>query len=189
MIKRLLVGLVIGLVMGSLLAALLVKGLGMLTMSAVFAYLFAAVTGVVVGLVAGKPIWAKGGQIEAGLKAGFGALLGAAAMFAIRRWLNFPLDLAALGAGAGHVGELPAAALPMIAAVLGAFYEADNTPAPEEGDAKGAKKGSGGGAGARASSAKSAAASSGKKARVATPPDDDDLDADAAAPSKRGARR
>jgi hypothetical protein len=188
MIKRLLVGLVIGLVMGSLLAALLVKGLGMLTMSAVLAYLFAAVTGVVVGLVAGKPIWAKGGQIEAGLKAGFGALLGAAAMFAIRRWLNFPLDLAALGAGAGHVGELPAAALPMIAAVLGAFYEADNTPAPE-GDGKSEKKGSGGGAAARATSAKSAAASSGKKARVAAPPDDDDLDADAAAPSKRGARR
>jgi hypothetical protein len=144
MLKRLLVGLFLGLVIGGALAAVLIKGLSLPlfasgTGGAALAYLFAAVTGVVVGLVAGKPIWASGGQIEAGLKAFFGALLGAGAMFALRRFVTTPIDLSAISAGAGAIGELPALTLPIIAAVLGGFYELDNTPEPEKKDDKDAK--------------------------------------------------
>ena len=135
MIKRLLYGLVFGHVVGGLLAAALVKGLGMLafvgTGGAVLAFVFAAVTGILVGLVAGKPIWASGGQIEAGLKAFFGALLATGLMFAIRRWLHVDLNLGGLGLGpaeATELGNLPVVTLPAIAMLLGAFYEADNTP-------------------------------------------------------------
>lgn len=143
MVKRLLFGLLLGLIVGGAIAAAVIKGLGMLTFGletggAILAYVFAAVTGVLVGLVAGKPIWASGGQIEAGLKAVVGALLGAGAMFAMRRWLTLdvPFDLHALG-GVGPVankalGLLPITTLPLIAAVLGAFYEADNTPEPTD---------------------------------------------------------
>jgi hypothetical protein len=128
MLKRLVIGLLLGLVVGSLVAAALVAGLHVVTLTAIMAYLFAAITGVVVGLVAGKPIWAKGGQIEAGLKAFFGALLGAGGMFAIRQWLKIDLDLGMIQPGmSGPIGDLPAAALPLIAAVLGGFYELDNT--------------------------------------------------------------
>ena len=135
MIKRLLYGLVFGLVVGGLLAAALVKGLGMVafagTGGAVLAFVFAAVTGMLVGLVAGKPIWASGGQIEAGLKAFFGALLATGLMFAIRRWLHVDLNLGGVGLGpaeATELGNLPVVTLPAIAMLLGAFYEADNTP-------------------------------------------------------------
>ncbi len=135
MLKRLLFGLVFGLFVGGLLAAAVVKGVGMATFAsgaggAVMAYIFAAVTGVLVGLVAGKPIWASGGQIEAGLKAGVGAAIAAGAMFAMRRWLSIDLDLHSMGAS--QAGLLPVVTLPLIAGVLGAFYEADNTPAPDE---------------------------------------------------------
>lgn len=130
MIKRLVVGLVLGIVIGGALAAALVKGLGVTTFVAggwALAYLAAAATGVVTGLVAGKPIWSADGKIEAGLKAFFGGLLAAGAMFALRSWVKVDVDLGALGAGAGPVGELPAVALPGIAALLAAFFELDNT--------------------------------------------------------------
>ncbi len=154
MIKRLLYGLVFGLFVGAIVAAAIIKGLGMLsfagTSGAVLAYVFAAVTGVLVGLVAGKPIWASGGQIEAGLKAFFGALLASGAMFVLRRWVHIDLDLHGMGAGPDlptAVGYLPAVSLPLISAVLGAFYEADNTPEPagEKGkDARDEKAAAGG---------------------------------------------
>jgi hypothetical protein len=135
MLKRLILGLLIGLIMGSLVAALLVKGMGLPEFGGSFlACFFAAVTGVVVGLVAGKPIWAQGGKIEAGLKAVAGAVVGAGAMFAIRQWLHTQVDLSQFAAGQSELGNLPAVSLPLIAAVLGAFYEVDNTP---EGDAGG----------------------------------------------------
>lgn len=143
MVKRLLLGLILGLVVGALIAAGLVAGLHITAFTAVMAYLFAALTGVVVGLVAGKPIWAPGGQIEAGLKAFFGAVLGAGGMFAIRQWLNVHVDLSMIQAGmSGALGELPAAALPLIAAVIGGFYELDNTGDPEaKGNGGNAKSG------------------------------------------------
>lgn len=138
MLKRLLLGLVLGTLVGGALAAALVKGLGLITFAGalgpVAAYGAAALVGVLTGLVAGKAIWSTGGKIEAGLKAFFGALLAAGAMFALRRWAGgVAVDLSALGAGHGALGDLPAASLPMVAAALGAFFEVDNTPeAPEE---------------------------------------------------------
>jgi len=142
MLKRLILGLILGLVIGALIAAGLVAGLHITTFVAVTAYLFAAMTGVIVGLVAGKPIWAKGGQIEAGLKAFFGAVLGAGGMFAIRQWLKIDVDLSMVQHGmTGQLGDLPAAALPLIAAVIGGFYELDNT-GDGEGQEKSSNKGS-----------------------------------------------
>jgi hypothetical protein len=156
MLKRLIVGLILGTVIGAVVAAVLVQGLGMaLFTNAVFAYLAAAATGVITGLVAGKPIWAADGKIEAGLKAFFGILLGLGGMFVLRTWVNVNLDLSMLKAGEGALGALPAASLPIIAAVLAGFYEIDNSPSTDD------KKD--GDAGAGESSKKGA----GKKVRVA----------------------
>lgn len=152
MLKRLIIGLILGTVIGAVFAALLVQGLGMeVFSSAVFAYLAAAATGVITGLVAGKPIWAADGKIEAGLKAFFGILLGLGGMFALRTWGNVNVDLSSLHAGAGYLGYLPATSLPIIAGVLAAFYEIDNSPSAESdkkdddasGGASNAKKGAG----------------------------------------------
>lgn len=141
MLRRLLLGLVIGLVIGSLVAAALVAGLGWTEFpNAVMAYALAAITGALTGLVAGKPIWAPGGQIEAALKAVFGGVLAAAGMFAVRRWLTMDVDLNLLHAGAGKLSELPGAALPLVAAVLGGFYELDNTDPPAAKDDRGGKR-------------------------------------------------
>ncbi|MEB2313907.1 MAG: hypothetical protein OZ921_14775 [Sorangiineae bacterium] len=128
MVKRLVVGLVKGLVTGAVVAALLVFAMHLTTFGgAVFAYATAAVTGVLVGFVAGRPIWQHGARIEAGLKAFAGALLGAGAMFALRRWLPVELDLASLGVGKGLLGELPAVSLPLVATALAVIFELDNT--------------------------------------------------------------
>jgi len=163
MLKRLIVGLILGTVIGAVVAAVLVQGLGMALFSnAVFAYLAAAATGVITGLVAGKPIWAADGKIEAGLKAFFGVLLGLGGMFALRTWANIHLDLSMLKAGEGGLGELPAATLPIIAAVLAGFYEIDNSPAAD-GDKKDDD--------ATASSSKKGA---GKKVRVADEDEDEE---------------
>lgn len=149
MVKRLVVGLVLGTVIGAVIAAVLVQGLHMTSFAAagaVFAYLAAAVTGVLTGLVAGKPIWSADGKIEAGLKAFFGALLALGAMFALRTWAKVELDLESLNAGHGFVGDLPAASLPIVAAVLAAFFELDNTGEPKKDDsAEGKTKGALGG--------------------------------------------
>ena len=134
MLKRLFLGLLIGAVVGALVAAgaIAVLGTAVMPMGPFFAFTLAAVTGVLTGLVAGKPIWAKGGQIEAGLKAFFGALLAAAGMYAVRTWLHFEVDLTVARAGHDLVGNLPAASLPLIGAVLGGLYEVDNTPEPKD---------------------------------------------------------
>jgi len=156
MLKRLIFGLLFGLFVGGVLAVAVIKGLGMTAFATSGAgvalpYVFAAVTGVLVGLVAGKPIWASGGQIEAGLKAIVGAAIAAGAMWAMRRWLNFEVDLHTLAAATPAVptaaGDLPVVTLPLIAAVLGGFYEADNTP--ETADAKAPKSGAKAPAGAK----------------------------------------
>jgi hypothetical protein len=149
MVRRLLLGLVLGLVVGGLVAAGLVAGLGVATFSsaggAILAYATAAVSGVLTGLVAGKPIWSSGAKVEAGLKALFGALAGAGLMFALRRWAGaLPLDLPAIGAmGQTAVGDLPAVSLPLLAGVLGGFFELDNTGGGEgagKGDASGGRR-------------------------------------------------
>lgn len=161
MLLRLLLGLVKGLVIGGLLGFALAK-IGMAAPGAVVGYLAAALAGALVGLVAGKPIWAQGGKIEAGLKAGFGALLAVGLMWLSRKFLTFgvPVNLGSLAA-ANHslqqtsptMGGLAITSLPMVTALLGAFYDADNTPDP---DAKSdAKQGAAGGA-AKAGGAKGA---------------------------------
>jgi hypothetical protein len=142
MLKRLLLGIITGLIVGGAVAAGVIGGLHWLTfaeagaLGTTLAYALAAGTGVVVGLVAGKPIWAKGGQIEAALKAFFGALLAAGGMFALRTWAKVDVDLAMLHAGSGALGDLPGATLPIIAAVLGGFYELDNTPETKDGGSR-----------------------------------------------------
>jgi len=131
MLKRLVLGLLLGTVIGALVAAGVVAGLGLVEVPVYLAYALAAATGVLTGLVAGKPIWAQGGGIEGGLKAFFGALLAAGGMFALRTWVHLDVDLTALHGGSGPIGDLPAASLPIIAAVLAGLYEMDNTPDPE----------------------------------------------------------
>jgi hypothetical protein len=149
MVRRLLIGLVVGLVIGGAVAAGLVAGLGVQTFTSdggtLIAYLAAALTGAVTGLIAGKPIWSSGGKIEAGLKSFFGALLGVGLMFALHRWASsWAIDLPAIGAvGRTPVGDLPAASLPLIAAVLGGLFELDNTDAGEKAE-KAEKKGAAG---------------------------------------------
>jgi len=65
-------------------------------------------------------------------------------MFALRRWAEgWVIDLHALGAGGpAAVGMLPAASLPLLAAVMGAFFELDNTAQPPERPDKGHGSGS-----------------------------------------------
>jgi hypothetical protein len=142
MIVRLLIGLLKGLVVGGLLGFAVAKA-GFGAPGAVVAYLGAALAGVLVGLVAGKPIWAKDAKIEAGMKAIVGALLGAGLMWTVRRWLGgipFPIDLHALTpqnvslndtSAHGTLGGLAITSFAIVAAVLGAFYDADNTPSAE----------------------------------------------------------
>jgi hypothetical protein len=133
MFRRLLVGLVIGLVVGGLLAAGFVEGLKLTVFEGatgvLLAYVAAAVAGVATGLFAGKPIWTSGAKVEGGLKAFFGALLALGGMFALRQWGGaWIVDLNGVGhLGEGAAGSLPAVSLPLIAAVLGAVFELDNT--------------------------------------------------------------
>jgi hypothetical protein len=189
MLRRLLIGLIVGLVVGGGIAAALVFGLHISVFGALLAYLFAALAGAITGMVAGKPIWAKGGQIEAGLKAIFGALLAAGGMFALRQWGGGlgDINLSFIEPSQfGHIGELPIASLPVISALLGALYGLDNTPAAaEEADAKA------GGSAKKKEAPKLAAAggaAKGKK-RVATPaPELDEEDLEASVPSKKAKR-
>ena len=136
MLRRLIFGLVLGLIVGGVLAAGLLK-LGVVAFTgdggAALAYIAACIAGALTGVIAGKPIWASDAKIEGGLKAAFGALMGAGAMFALRQWgTGFAPDLTAIGTGAVPIGESPALALPVIAAVLGALFGLDNTDAPKQ---------------------------------------------------------
>lgn len=168
MLKRLFVGLLLGLFLGSAMAAVATQVLHVSFAGggAVLAYLFAAGTGALLGLVAGKPIWSQTGKIEAGLKSFFGALISLGLMFALRRWVHFDIDLASIKAGAGAVGDLPATTLPPIAALLGAFFELDNTPETEDKDAEKS--------GGKGADKKVRIADSGKKAAVAEDLDDEE---------------
>lgn len=177
MVKRLVLGLVIGILTGGLVAAALIAGLGLVAVPAFVGFALAAATGALTGLVAGKPIWASGGQIEAGLKAFFGALLAAGGLYAIRAWLPMHVPevlvhyLTQIHPGAhadtDMLGDLPGAFLPLLGGVLGGFYELDNTP--EAKDDKGAKAKTGG------------PRVGGTKIRISEDPDEDTEDAAPAA--------
>lgn len=170
MVRRLLVGLGKGLLVGGALALLLIYGAGLSAFGAGLAYLMAAVTGVVTGLIAGKPIWADDARIEAGLKAVVGALVGAAVMFGLRKWVGVSVDLGAFGQGV--LGELPLTSLPVIATLLALFYELDNSGGDGGEKKQGAQK------------QRIAAESSGSSAL-----EEDELDADeASAPAAREKR-
>lgn len=146
---RLLLGIIKGLFIGGLLGFALAK-VGMAAPGAFIAYLAAALGGVLIGLIAGKPIWAKDAKIEAGMKAVVGALLGVGLMFVARRWLTFeiPLSLGDLSAANTSLGEttqngtfggLAITSLAAITALLGGFYDADNTPSDDESQKDAAK--------------------------------------------------
>lgn len=187
MLRRLLVGLIFGLVVGGAIGAGLFAGLGVQTFSSQggiwLAYPAAVLAGALTGLVAGKPIWAPGAKIEAGLKAFFGALLAAGIMFALRQWgAPLKLDWPAIGAhGITLVSDLPVLALPLVAAVLGGFFGLDNTG--EEGSSASAERG----AAAAQKGRSRVAAQPSEKARIAAEREvDGDAEADAA--SKRARR-
>lgn len=181
MLGRLLVGMVVGLVVGAAAAAGLSQGLQVVaftgSLGVLLAYAAAGATGAVTGLVAGKPIWAAGAKTEAGLKAVFGAVVAAGAMFALRQWAQgWVVDLAALHAGGpAPVGELPAASLPLIAAALGAFFGVDNAGDAEPAPARKRVEG--------------APASRVRAPGQARPSQDDDEDAPEASAASRRARR
>jgi hypothetical protein len=139
MLGRLLIGFVKGIILGGLVGFGLAK-LGFAAPPAIIAFVAAAVTGVLIGLIAGKPIWAKDAKIEAGMKAVVGALLACGLMYAARRFLTMQVPFAlgplggfneSLGEAAstgGTIGGLALTSLAAVAAALGGFYEADNTP-------------------------------------------------------------
>jgi len=136
-------------------------------------YLLAVGTGVLVGLVAGKPIWAEGARIEAGLKAVFGAAVGAGLLYALRSWVSVGLDLSLLKLGQGPIGTNPVLALPLVATALALLYEVDNMFGKSE-PANGAK-------GKRIAQDRPA------KARVAEPSEQQKSQADE--PLRKGAKR
>ena len=153
MLFRLIAGLIKGLLVGALVGFGLIRaGFGP-TPGPIVAYAAAATAGVLVGLVAGKPIWAKDAKVEAGMKAIVGAFLGAGLMFAARRWLQVPLPVSLGEFGGpneslletletmshGSVAGVGMTSLAAVAAVLGAFYDLDNTPAPTEGGPQGSR--------------------------------------------------
>lgn len=197
---RLVLGLLKGALIGGLVGFALAK-LGLVAPGAIFAYLGIALTGVLVGLVAGKPIWAEGARIEAGMKAFAGALLSLGLLWVVRRWLTIPMPVslgelsqpnAALAETAvnGTLGGLAISSYAIVAAALGAFFEVDNTPDGESksgGAAKSAKSEP------AAASAQNKAAAGKKRIAGSSSTGDPELDAllaeDDAPPADKKARR
>lgn len=137
MIGRTLMGLVTGLLFGGVIAAGLVFGLGWASLPFWMMAIAMVLTGALVGLVAGKPIWAEGARIEAGLKAGFGAVLAVVALWLLNRYTGLTNATALPFGHAKHVaGQVSVMAFPMIAALLTTLFEIDNTPESEEAKAK-----------------------------------------------------
>jgi hypothetical protein len=144
MLRRLILGMVVGLFVGGALAVGLVRLIATLgiggALGVVATFAAAAIAGALTGLLAGKPFWVEGAKIEAGLKAFFGALLGAGALFALQHWGGNVSAPPWLG-GTGPVGDLPEVSLPLIATGLGALFGLDNVPdAPSGPGASGPRK-------------------------------------------------
>ncbi|MCA9630890.1 MAG: hypothetical protein KC766_24660 [Myxococcales bacterium] len=127
MIGRFLLGLIKGVVVGAVVAVVLVKGLGIVTWGAVVAYVAAVVTGLLTALVSGKAIWVRDAGVENAIKAVAGVLIAVVGMYGVRRWLPYSVDLSLLQAGSGRLGDLPAAALPLVGTLLALMFEIDNT--------------------------------------------------------------
>jgi len=136
MVRKILLGVVEGAVLGVLIAVTI--GRLHLGWGSLVAYAAVATLGAVLGAVTGRPIWAHDAKLEAGLKSGAGALIGATAMYGARKWLSgVHVDLVAVGGSAGSIGDVPLALLPAIGAALGFVFEADNAFGSEE---KGVRK-------------------------------------------------
>lgn len=133
MLRRFGIGLVKGSLIGGLVLAGLLFGLQLAAVPLWAAYLLAIGSGVLTGLVAGKPIWQQGmeARIEAGLKAVAGALLAAFGLFALTRWLPAVVNPQLLKPGQASTG-VGLMFIPTLTAVLGLFFELDNTPGPEK---------------------------------------------------------
>jgi hypothetical protein len=126
-LARALVGLVKGGSVGALAAAGLLYWFGLTAFGGLpFAIVSVVLTAALAGLVSGRPIWAPGARVEAGLKAFSGALLGVGLLLLLRRYVSFEVALP-FGLGQGTPGDLPVVALPLVAAVLGMLFEADHT--------------------------------------------------------------
>ena len=130
---RLLIGLLKGLVLGAVIG----YGIAAAGLSWPFVfYLGAALAGTLIALVAGKPIWAQDARIEVGMKALAGAILAPGLMWLVRSFasVGLPFDVSALPGLAGlegaglTLGTFSVSALAIVAAALGAFYDADNQP-------------------------------------------------------------
>jgi hypothetical protein len=120
---------VIGLAEGALIGGAVFFALQRLhaAWSPAVAYLAAALVGALVGAVAGKPIWSREAKLEGLLKSLAGAFIAATGMYGARKWLGgWHVSLEAFGGGAGPIGEVPAAALPMIGAGLGFVFQIDD---------------------------------------------------------------
>lgn len=126
MLRRLLVGLCEGLVIGLALGVGVARGLGLVAPGAIAAIALSGGAGFLIGLIAGRPIWARDAKTEALLKAIAGAVGGAALSFALRRWLNFGVDLSSLSLGSGPAGQLSALTLPAVTTGLALFFELDD---------------------------------------------------------------
>jgi hypothetical protein len=106
-------------------------------------------------------------------------------MFALRQWAGgFHPPITALTPEDLPVGDLPAAALPIIAALLGGFFELDNTGAGPE-DAK--KKGESSGAKKRVAGEEKTNGQS--KSRVREDDDEGEAEQAAAAAAPKRAKR
>ena len=125
MVKKVVLGLVEGALLGGVVAVALSRlhaGWGPLV-----AYAATAFVGALVGAVAGKPIWARAAKLEGLLKSLAGAFIAATALYGARKWLNgVHVDFEALGGGAGPIGQVPSAALPIIGASLGFVFQIDD---------------------------------------------------------------
>jgi hypothetical protein len=139
---RLLFGIFKGLLIGAILGGVLVAS-GMGEPGALIAYPAAAAAAVLVSMIAGKKIWEADGRVQFMLKAVAGLFLGPGLMWLARTFASVPLPnmstlpgvssfpgFASLPAGL-TLGSFAITSLAMVAAVVGGFYDLDNTPAPE----------------------------------------------------------
>jgi len=131
MIKKVVLGIVEGGFIGGIVGAAL-SHLHVLW-GPFIAYPAVAAVGALVGAIAGRPIWAREAKLEAMLKSIAGAFIGAVALYGARKWLaGVHVDLGALGAGTGAIGDVPAAVLLIIGASLGFVFEVDDALGSED---------------------------------------------------------
>lgn len=125
MLRKILLGLLEGAVIGVFVFALVSRL--HLEWGALVIFGAAALVGALVGLVAGKPIWAREAKLEASLKSLAGAFMSVTALYGARKWLGgVRVNLEVLGGNSGALGQVPAAALPVIGALLGFVFQIDD---------------------------------------------------------------